>query len=138
MTSSAWTWRVIPMVACATALFGVGALLSCVSERTTGTTVDTGSCGVDLPAEAFGSTVVVIKNFAFTPATVRVRPGTKVTWVNCEPPGTDAHTTTSDAGVWSSALLPPKATYTQLLNTAGSYPYHCTPHPGMTGTVTVE
>jgi plastocyanin len=138
MTSSVWTWRVIPMAACAAALFGGGALLSCVSERTTGTTVDTGSCGVDLPSEAFGSTIVVIKNFAFTPAAVRVRPGTKVTWVNCEPPGIDAHTTTSDAGVWSSPLLPPKATYTTLLSTTGSYPYHCIPHPGMTGTVTVE
>ena len=119
-------------------MLGIGALMSCVSERTTGTTSSVGSCGVDLPAEAFGSTVVVISNFTFTPATVRIRPGTKVTWVNCEPPGTDSHTSTADGGAWSSPLLSPKATFTQALDNVGSYPYHCTPHPGMHGTVIVE
>jgi plastocyanin len=115
-----------------------GALLSCVSERTTGATSDPASCGVNLPSESFGSTVVVIRNFAFTPEVVRVRPGSKVAWVNCEPAGTDAHTSTSDAGLWSSSLLATGATYTQVFGVVGSYPYHCTPHPGMRGTVTVE
>jgi plastocyanin len=119
-------------------LLGVGALLSCVSERSTGTTSTAGTCGVQLPSEAFGSTIVVIRDFAFTPAVVRVRPGTKVTWVNCEPAGTDSHTSTSDADVWSSPLLATGATYTQAFSAVGSYPYHCTPHPGMRGTVTVE
>jgi plastocyanin len=128
---------VIPTASCV-ALLGVGALLSCVSERSTGTTSLTGICGVELPSAAFGSTVVVIRDFAFTPAVVRVRPGTKVTWVNCEPAGTDSHTSTSDAGVWSSPLLAPGATYTQAFSSAANYAYHCTPHPGMRGTVTVE
>ncbi len=119
-------------------LLGVGALVSCVSERTTGTTLVAEGCGVDLPVEAFGSTIVEIRNFAFAPAMVRVRPGSKVTWVNCEPPGTDSHTSTADGGAWSSPLLPPKATFTQVMGSVGSYGYHCVPHPGMTGTVVVE
>jgi plastocyanin len=40
--------------------------------------------------------------------------------------------------VWSSPLLATGATYTQAFSAVGSYPYHCTPHPGMRGTVTVE
>lgn len=133
MRTTRWLARVIPIGACAVG----GVLLSCISERSTGTT-SAGACDVQLPSEAFGSTVIVIRDFTFTPAMARVRPGTKVTWVNCEPAGTDAHTSTSDAGVWNSPLLVTGATYTQLFGVAGSYPYHCTPHPGMRGTVTVE
>ena len=93
---------------------------------------------MQLPAEAFGSTIVVIRDFTFSPAQVRVRPGTKVTWVNCGPTGDDAHTSTSDTNVWSSALLPPGSTYTREFAGVGAFPYHCQPHPGMRGTVTVE
>lgn len=127
------------LAAGAAALATVVALLSCVSERTTGTdTPDPTGCGIELPAEAFGSTVVVIRDFAFVPAQVHVRPGTKVTWVNCGAAGTPAHTSTADGGAWSSPLLAPGAVYTAELTTPGNFPYHCEPHPFMQGTVTVE
>jgi plastocyanin len=29
-------------------------------------------------------------------------------------------------------------TYTRTFTTAGAYPYHCTIHPGMAGSVTVQ
>ena len=122
----------------AAALLAGAALLSCVSERPTGAGPDLAGCDVTLPSEAFGSTIVVIRNFAFTPAQVRVRPGTKVTWVNCGAAGSDSHTSTADAGVWSSPLLAPGTNFTQQFGAAGAYPYHCEPHPSMTGTVTVE
>ena len=112
--------------------------LACVSERSTGSTVDVAACSLQLPSDAFGSAVVIIRDFTFIPAQVRVRPGTKVTWVNCGPTGTDSHTSTSDAGVWSSPVLAPGATFTRDFGTAGSFPYHCEPHPGLRGTVTVE
>lgn len=120
------------------ALLAGAALLSCVSERSTSSEPDLTGCGVELPAEAFGSTIVVIRNFAFTPAQVRVRPGAKVTWVNCGAAGSDAHTSTSDANAWSSPLLAPGATFTHQFGAAGAFPYHCEPHPSMTGAVTVE
>ena len=112
-------------------------VVGCFSERTTGTT-DAAACNLRIPVDAFGSTVVIIRDFTFIPAQVHVRPGTKVTWVNCGATGTDAHTSTSDAGVWSSPLLAPGATFTHAFGSAGSFPYHCVPHPGMRGTVTVE
>jgi plastocyanin len=113
-------------------------LLSCVSERATGTRTDVAGCDVRLPSEAVGSTIVIIRDFAFSPAQVRVPVGGKVTWVNCGAPGSDAHTSTADAGAWSSPLLAPGETYTREFAAAGALPYHCEPHPGMTGTVTVE
>ena len=112
--------------------------IACFSERSSGPSGNFDGCNAQLPAEAFGSTIVVIRDFAFDPATVRVRPGTKVTWVNCGPQGDESHTSTANQGAWSSPLLAPGATFTQTFATAGSFPYHCTPHPGMTGTVTVE
>ena len=115
-----------------------GVLASCFSERSTGATPNVEACGIQLPPEAFGSTIVVIRDFAFSPTTVSIRPGTKVTWVNCEQPGSDSHTSTSDAEGWSSPLLAPGDSYTREFAAAGSYPYHCAPHPGMKGTVTVE
>jgi plastocyanin len=112
--------------------------IACFSERSSGPTQSLEGCNAQLPAEAFGSTIVIIRDFQFSPQTVRVRPGTKVTWVNCGPRGDESHTSTSDANVWSSGLLAPGETFTREFPQAGAFPYHCIPHPGMTGTVTVE
>ncbi|MEO8193984.1 MAG: plastocyanin/azurin family copper-binding protein [Gemmatimonadales bacterium] len=117
---------------------GVMAAAACISERAAGPDAGLQACAAELPSEAFGSTIVIIRDFQFIPAQVRVRPGTKVTWVNCGTPGSDSHTSTANAGQWSSPLLPPGATYTREFATAGAFAYHCQPHPGMTGTVTVE
>ena len=116
----------------------LASLLSCVSERSTGTVADPLACNVPLPSSAFGSTVVIIRNFAFNPAQVRVRPGTKVTWINCGVTGAAPHTSTADGGAWSSPLLAPGEVYTREFTAAGSFPYHCNPHPSMQATVTVE
>jgi hypothetical protein len=48
------------------------------------------------------------------------------------------HTSTSDGGVWDSGLLGQGETFTYTFTLAGDHPYHCTPHPNMTGTITVE
>lgn len=123
-------------IALITAAVMVWAPLACVSERTAGLPASLEGCEVQLPVEAFGSTIVVIRDFSFVPAQVRVRPGAKVTWVNCEEGA--SHTSTADAGAWSSEILPPGSTFTREFGAAGELSYHCEPHPGMRGTVTVE
>jgi plastocyanin len=129
-----WTLR----VAAAIITVGVGlALGSCVSERAT-TAAPVSACNVQLPAEAIGSVIVSVHDFAFTPAQIDIRAGTKVTWVNCGSAGNASHTSTSDTGVWDSGLLAPGQTYTRQFDNAGAFPFHCTPHPFMTGTVTVN
>ena len=111
---------------------------ACFSDRSTGPRLDADACTVQLPTDAFGSTVVVIRDFAFTPASIRIRPGTKVTWVNCDTPGKEAHTSTAQGSGWGSPLLAPGETYTYEFAAAGAFPYRCAPHPGMQGHVTVE
>lgn len=113
-------------------------LAACLSERPTAAAPTAENCNVQLPPEAFGATVVTIRNFAFTPDTVRIRPGAKVTWVNCDAPGGEPHTSTSDTEAWSSPLLQAGASYTREFTDAGVFPYHCQPHPGMRGAVIVE
>ncbi|MGI9078122.1 MAG: cupredoxin domain-containing protein [Gemmatimonadaceae bacterium] len=110
--------------------------LSCFSERSVTTAPVTGECQV--PISATGSTLVAIRDFRFVPALVRVRAGEKVTWVNCDPPGTEAHTSTSDGPAWDSGLMAPGAVFTRTFDQAGTLPYHCEPHPFMTGSVVVE
>jgi plastocyanin len=89
-----------------------------------------------LQAAGVTGEAVAIQNHAFHPSTLRVAPGTQVTWVNCE--RADAHTATADDGTWGSPMLSPGATFSRTFDQSGSFPYHCQPHPTMRGTVVVE
>ena len=111
---------------------------ACISDRSSGPGPNLEGCNVSLPAEAFGSSIVVMRDFNFLPAQSSIRPGGKVTWVNCDPAGTESHTSTANGGQWDSQLMQSGATFTREYATAGLFPYHCTIHPGMTGTVTVQ
>src|SRR5919204_4344146 len=100
------------LLALAAAALAAGA--ACVSDReTTGPSQSLGDCQLPLDSSTVGATVapVGIRNFAFIPNQIHVRAGTTVTWVNCESPGTPAHTSTSDTGVWGSSDLQPGATF---------------------------
>ncbi|WP_234436053.1 cupredoxin domain-containing protein [Streptomyces sp. NRRL S-813] len=79
---------------------------------------------------------VAIKNFAFSPATLKVTAGTTVTWTNED---TDAHTvtSTSSGGPLHSAALATHDTYRYTFTKPGTYAYLCTIHPFMTATVEV-
>jgi plastocyanin len=79
--------------------------------------------------------VVRIVDFGFSPSTVTIAKGASVTFVNC---GTNQHTTTQNEGKWASPLLSPHDTYVVSPAQSGSYGFHCTPHPFMTGTVVVQ
>lgn len=123
----------------ALALLTTGALtFACFSERSTAAGPSPDACDASLPPELLGATVVAIRNFSFEPADVRVPVGGKVAWVNCAPADEPAHTSTSDQGVWSSPLLPPGAVFGFTFTQAGTFPYHCEPHPFMQARVIVQ
>ncbi len=86
-------------------------------------------------AQPSQSPVLEIRDFDFSPAEVRIPRGTTVRWVNR---GQIDHTATSDTGVWDSGWLKPGQSYSRRFDQAGEYPYHCTPHPFMKGTVIVR
>jgi plastocyanin len=111
-----------------------GVLAGCFSEREATAPIE-GVCSFPVGEGVPGSTIVVIQKFAFGPADVRVRAGERVTWINCDE---DSHTSTADGGQWTSPLLAPGAAFTHAFPSAGEFPYHCEPHPFMTGRVIVE
>src|ERR671933_260515 len=72
---------------------------------------------------------------AFADATVTMTAGQAITWTNG---GTLAHSATADNGnAFDTGLIPNGQSKTVTFDTPGSYPYHCTPHPWMKGTITV-
>ncbi|OFW60316.1 MAG: hypothetical protein A2133_10000 [Actinobacteria bacterium RBG_16_64_13] len=78
---------------------------------------------------------VIIKDFAFAPATLTVPVGASVTWRNDDG---FTHTVTADGGSFSSGILAPGATFSHTFNSAGTFPYHCGLHAFMSGTITVQ
>ena len=74
-------------------------------------------------------------NRAFVPGDLAVQVGTTVTWMNTD---RDSHTTTSDAAGWNSGTISPGRQFSFTFQTAGTFPYHCSFHPGMIGTVVVS
>lgn len=79
---------------------------------------------------------VTIQNFAFSPADIKVKKGTKVTWTNNDSTG---HTVTESDGQNgpASQILGNGQTYSFTFSQVGTYHYHCTIHSEMTGSVTV-
>ena len=113
-------------------------IASCFSQRDAAGPVDvSGECGVPLSAIGPNKVVVAIRNFAFFPDTVRIRPGTEVTWVNCETDVSDYHTATA-TGQWDSGALNRGEFYTRRFDTRGTFGYFCIPHPFMLGAVIVD
>lgn len=78
---------------------------------------------------------VNIVNFAFSPSTLTIKKGTRVTWTNND--GV-SHTVTSDTGsMLNSANLLPGQSFSFTFNSVGTTAYHCAIHPIMKGSVTV-
>lgn len=79
---------------------------------------------------------ITISNFAFKPATLTVHPGAHVRVVNTD---TVAHTLTSRSGTFDTGLVQPGQSVTIIAPSAdGTYPYYCTVHQYMSGTLVVS
>jgi plastocyanin len=125
----------------AAALFCCLELIGCGGSSTASPVSATPVTAGTSSAPSGSSSVAIVMNAmtlgakAFNPNPITVAVGTSITWTN-----TDAitHTSTADAGAWSSGLIPPGTTFTASFPTAGTYTYHCTIHPGMVGTVIAQ
>jgi plastocyanin len=100
------------------------------SPTPTPTPGDGPSTAVTIPSNAEN-----LGNRAYAPDIVSVDVGAMVTWTN-----TDSidHTTTSDGTGWNSGTVAPGGRFSVTFQNAGTFPYHCTIHPGMVGTVVVR
>lgn len=131
----------IRLVITALALAAAVIDVACFSDRqSTAPSLAVGDCRVGVGSTIVGSTqaLVAIHNYGFHPDTVRVKAGTVVTWLNCEPETVDPHTSHADGGQWNSGFIPPGASYSHTFSDAGRFDYFCEPHPFMKGVVIVE
>jgi plastocyanin len=106
-----------------------------------------GGSQADKPAEPSGGSkapagkadvTVDMKDIKFMPATVNVKKGGTVQWVNKD---SVPHNVTKDDGPgadFASDTVNPGGKYSQKFDTAGTVAYVCTIHPNQTGSVTVK
>jgi plastocyanin len=93
------------------------------------------------PSAAGAPSVVIpvgaesLGNRAFSPDELNVAVGTTVTWTNGD---AVSHTSTSNASGWNSGTIPPGGRFSFAFQSAGTFPYRCTIHPGMVGSVNVR
>jgi len=77
---------------------------------------------------------VGIDNFVFKPATLTIKPGTRVTFVNHDD---IPHLVVETTGKFRSKALDTDQSYDFTFTTAGTYNYYCGLHPHMQGSVVV-
>jgi plastocyanin len=76
---------------------------------------------------------VTIEDMKFRPASLTIHPGDTVVWQN------DAMVPHNVIGPgFTSPTIPADQSFTWKAGQAGSFPYVCTLHPGMSGSVTVQ
>lgn len=78
---------------------------------------------------------VNIEGFVFSPSTLTIKVGSKVTWTNKD---AATHTATSTASAFDSGDITQNKSFTYTFTTAGTFPYICLYHTHMTGTIIVQ
>jgi plastocyanin len=78
---------------------------------------------------------VAISGFAFSPATLTINVGDRVTWTNSD---SVTHTATATGGAFDTGDIAEGQSASVRFTKAGTYAYSCTPHPSMTGTIRVR
>ena len=105
------------------------------SKSTAYNTPNTGNTGGTGGTGGPGANQVFIQGMAFNPASITVTAGTTITWTNKD---AIAHTVTSNSNAFDSGTVSSGATFSFTFATAGTYAYHCTIHPSMVASVTVN
>lgn len=77
---------------------------------------------------------IEIKDHVFIPTKMTIQAGTKVTWINQDD---DPHTVVEKDGVFRSGALDTQDSFSYVFTKAGTYPYFCTLHPMMVGSIKV-
>jgi len=86
-------------------------------------------------AETTDSAKVVVKDFMFNPASLTVKAGSTVTWVNMDD---EPHTVVSDTGLFKSGGMDTNESYSFKFDKPGTYHFACSIHPRMVGTIVVQ
>lgn len=84
-----------------------------------------------------GGSKIVIQNFKYSPSTLTVKAGDTITFTNMD---SVPHSIVSDDGKSFSTgeLTQGQSTTFTAPAKAGTYPFHCSVHPTITGTIVVQ
>lgn len=80
---------------------------------------------------------VQIQNYMFTPNAIKVKIGDTVTWTNKDSVRHNVTADTISSNAPNGPLIGQDEKYSFQFTKAGTYTFHCTPHPYMHGTVIV-
>lgn len=121
------------------ATFAVVALAGCSSSGSTGAPAASSGGGGGAAAcsksTGAGTVQAAIKDFEFDPATVTAKVGDIITWTNNGP---TSHTVTVDnQSGCDTGTIAAGSTSSLTFTAAGSYPFHCSIHSSMKGTITI-
>lgn len=130
--------RTVRLLGCAVAVAALLGATACSSGKSN-------PPATQAPVSFLGKKQVQVdaRNDLFSPPAILVSPGTTVTWVNDD---TVAHDVKKAADALDfggtfgvdAARFGPGARYSYTFAKAGRYPYVCTIHAAMTGSVTVQ
>ena len=91
---------------------------------------------ITLPVRAQNApSAVAIDNFTFNPPSLTVKAGATVTWTNKDD---IPHAVAAVSKIFKSKTLDTDDGFSFTFTTPGTYPYFCSLHPHMTGTIVVE
>ena len=111
----------------ATILAAAGLAAGCGSSSTSPTTTTS-----DVKIQMLGDR----GNQSYSPNPTTMKVGKTVAWHNGD---STAHTSTQDAGKFDTGSVAAGSDSPAVtMSTAGTFTYHCTIHPGMVGTITVQ
>ncbi len=78
---------------------------------------------------------VAVQDFLFRPGRIEIAVGTTIMWTNA---GEVVHTVTAEDASFDSGPIGPGERRALTFSSAGSFPFHCTPHPFMRGVIVVR
>ncbi len=93
-----------------------------------------------LSAQAATTNVNITAAFTFDPSavTINVNDSVKWTWQSSVPHSTTSGSSPTPNGLWDSGLHSVGFTFTNVFRSSGNFPYFCTAHPFIVGSVTVS
>lgn len=78
---------------------------------------------------------ITVENMVYSPASLIVHRGDRVTWVNKD---LFPHTASASGGVFDSGAIAAEGSWSYVASKPGDYAYDCKFHPTMHGTLKVE
>jgi plastocyanin len=89
----------------------------------------------DASAGGRDTVTAAVEDFRFQPVRLDIAAGTTIVWTNN---GQVEHTVSAEDGSFDSGLIKPGGRRSLTFARAGTFPFHCTPHPFMRGVIVVR